>query len=91
MPRVRLLGARRAIDLDSPSTMVAGSLATVLAKPLQEFRELSPAPSFAEREDMLKCYISVPRSTTIVQEAEMTRSMRLIHNVHSALAIESGC
>lgn len=45
------------MDLDSPSTMLPGSLARLLAKSLQEFRKLSPAPpSLAELEAMLKCF-----------------------------------
>jgi hypothetical protein len=46
--------------------MLAGSLATVLAKLLQEFCELS----LAELEDMLKRYINASvAATRIVQEA----------------------
>jgi hypothetical protein len=56
--------------------MLAGSLATVLAKPLQVFRELSAATSLAELEDMVEWYsYSSLAATRIAQEVEVICSV----------------
>lgn len=60
--------------------MLDGSLARFLGKLPREFHELPPVPSLAELEDMLTCYSNdSPPATTriIVQEAEVTRSLRV--------------